>query len=181
MTHIITLTGDIAGGKSKVANFIADYLGWKVHNIGTFQRELAEKMKMDTNEFNQHMKMHPEIDNIIDGKIKSLAYEQNIIVDSRLAWHWIPNSLKVYLKVDIDVAAVRVFNDKRITETYSSVSVTKLKIIERRKIEVVRLANEYGVDFSNLNNYDMVIDTTEKGIEEVAQLIISRLTEENQQ
>jgi cytidylate kinase len=177
MIKIITLTGDIASGKSSIAEIISKKLGWKVYTIGTIQRELAVKMDMDVNKFNLFVQEHPKIDEEIDKRIKYMEREQNIIIDSRLAWHWIPNSLKVYLKVNIEVAARRVFYDKRKTESFTSIEETKLKIIERRNFEVNRLNNKYGVNFTELNNFDLVIDTTDLDKEEVASQIFRRLKE----
>ena len=46
-------------------------------------------------------------------KIAEYAREHdNFIIDARLGWYAVPESYKVYLKVDIDVAAQRAFNDK---------------------------------------------------------------------
>jgi cytidylate kinase len=49
---------------------------------------------MTTTELNKYSETHPEIDAEIDSTFKSLTNSENLIVDSRLAWFFIPNSFK---------------------------------------------------------------------------------------
>ena len=36
----------------------------------------------------------------------------NIVIDAKMGWYAVPESFKVYLKVDIDIAAKRAFADE---------------------------------------------------------------------
>jgi CMP/dCMP kinase len=160
--RIITITGDLASGKSTVGKLLSQGTGWNLISIGMLQREKAASMNMDTTQFNSYMDEHKEIDDELDGEIRRIGETQeNIIVDSRLAWYWIPDSLKIFVTVDIDKAAYRAFNDPtRKAETYKSIEEAKTKLISRTEIEIDRLKAKYGIDYSDVAHFDMVIDST---------------------
>ena len=85
----------------------------------------------------------------------------------------VPESFKVYLTVDINVAAERAFNDenRKATENFSSIEEQKADILKRYKLENERYYNIYHVRKEDLSNYDLVIDTTELTPQEVAEKI----------
>jgi cytidylate kinase len=164
----ISLTGDLGSGKSHVSRLLSKALGYKIISTGVIQREIAEKMNMTTLELNEYTKTHPEIDDEIDGTITHMqSLKESFIFDSRLAWHFAPESFKVYLSVDPEEAAKRIFNDTRTSETYETVEDAMQKIQARRKSELIRFKEYYGIDYGNLSNYDLVINTSNITPEEV--------------
>lgn len=170
----ISLAGDLGSGKSTVGAILADKLNLDKISIGTIQRNMAAEMGMDTGEFNVYMETHPEIDKILDDKLKE--YEKSIgnyLFDSRMAWHFVPSAFSVYMKIDDKTAATRVFNAQRETEQYSSVEEALFKIAKRRESEIERYKNVYGVDITDMSNYDLVVFVDGKTPENVADEIIS--------
>ena len=134
---------------------------------------MAAEMGMDTCEFNRYQETHPEFDKILDTRLSS--YESlcgNFIFDSRMAWHFVPSAFSVYLKCDIAEAAKRVAKAGRSDERYSDEKEAAGKLLLRREREKKRYADFYGVDITDMNNYDLVVDTTDKSVEEVAEAII---------
>ena len=90
-----------------------------------------------------------------------------------MAWFFIPTSFKVFLKTNIVVSAKRISGDqRRINENYESIQEAALKIVERKKSEVKRYKQYYGVDCLDLTNYDLIIDTTEISPDEVCDIIL---------
>ncbi len=89
-------------------------------------------------------------------------------------WFAIPDSFKIYLKVDIDIAVQRAFNDslRKDTEPYESIEDAKSKIMYRHTEETNRWIQEYGVNRDDMSNYDLVIDTSYLKPEEIADQII---------
>jgi len=169
----ISLTGDLGSGKSHVSRLLSEKLGFRIISTGTIQREIAAKYGMTTLELNEYTKTHPEIDDEIDGSITKLQEaEESMIFDSRLAWHFAPKSFKVYLTVNMDEAARRIFYDKRTSENYQDIEEAKNKIRARRKSELERFKDYYNIDYSDLENYDLIVDTTEISPEEVCERII---------
>ena len=88
-------------------------------------------------------------------------------------WYAVPESFKVYLKVDIDVAAKRAFEDamRKSSEKFDTVEEQKQDMQKRYKLENERYWKLYGVRKENESNYDLVIDTTNLTPEQVADKI----------
>lgn len=172
--NIITLAGDLAAGKGTVSNLLKEDLKYEIYRNGEYFRKLAKEKGMSVTEFNEYVKDYPEIDIQIETSAKEYALEHdNLIIDARLGWYVVPNSFKVYLKVDIDEAARRAFNDskRKETESFSTVEEQKEDLITRFNLENKRYYNIYGVRKEDLNNYDYIIDTTDLTPEEVKEKI----------
>ena len=90
-----------------------------------------------------------------------------------MGWYSIPDSFKIYLKVDIDIAAQRAFNDekRKETEKFETIEEQKADMIKRFNSENERLFRLYGVHKEDMSNYDFVLDTTNHTIEENAKII----------
>ena len=174
-TNKITLTGDLGSGKSAVSALLCENTGYQYLSTGRIQRRLAAEMGIDTLEMNRRADTDPTIDERIDGVFVSLNENPDgYVVDSRLAWFFIPGSFKIYLTVDTEVAARRIINDpSRNSEQYSDVLEAVEKIKARKASENARFLAKYGADCANLDQFDIVIDTTNKQPEEVASLILS--------
>jgi CMP/dCMP kinase len=170
----ISLTGDLGSGKSAVSKILSEKLEYRIVSTGGIQREIAAKHGLTTLELNEYTKSHPEIDDEIDGKVTELSItKEPIIFDSRLAWHFAPDSFKVYLIVDPYIAAERIFHDQRTSETYNDIEEARLKIMARRKSELERFKTYYNINYSDLRNYNLIVDTSQATPEEVAACVIS--------
>ncbi|MGH8547517.1 MAG: cytidylate kinase family protein [Methylococcales bacterium] len=173
---IITITGDLASGKSLVAKKIARELDAVYFSTGLTQREIAAKHGMTTLELNRYSESHPEIDQEIDDRVRTLGDSGNeLVVDSRMAWHFLPRSFKVYLTTNIVRAAERVIADtERSSEpVYKDRNDAMLKLQERKRSENKRYLQLYNADCSRLSNFDLVVDTTYTTPEHTIQTIIS--------
>lgn len=170
----ISITGDLGSGKSTVCKYLNEHYGLNVYSTGQIQRSLALKYGMDVLTFNKYMETHPEIDEEIDTELTLIGKrDEDMVLDSRMAWHFVPDTFKVYLKVDPNEAARRVMNDKRGTvEKYDSLEAAKACLIDRKKSENLRYITKYGVDCSNPDNYDLIIDATDISPSQVAEAIM---------
>ena len=169
----ISLAGDLGSGKTTVGEILSEKYNLKKISIGQILREMAQAQGMTVAEFNVYMETHPEYDNLVDDKLKS--YENisgNYLFDSRMAWHFVPSGYSVYMKVDVETAALRIMNAERENEKYPNVQVAVDKLVERRKSELLRYNSLYGVNIADMNNYDLVVDTSGKTPEQVANVII---------
>lgn len=173
--HIISITGDLASGKSTVSRMIAEKLGYFTYKNGEYFRSLAKEHNMSVTEFNKYVEEHPEIDKQIEFNAKTYAEtHDNIIIDARLGWYSVPESFKIYLKVDLDESARRAFGDegRKATENFATIEEYKEDLKKRYNLENDRYFKLYGIRKNDMNNYDLVIDTTNMKIEEVFDKII---------
>lgn len=176
MKKIITITGDLGSGKSSVGKLLKKKLQWELINIGEIQRFIAADLKMGVMELNQYMETHPDVDTMLDEKIQEIGKTHvNMILDSRIAWYWIPDSFKIFLKVDPNEAARRVFNEKRESEKYLTLDEARIGIERRKEMERARLKTLYSIDICDMRNYDLIIDTTSLSPQEVCNKILKRM------
>ncbi len=165
----ISLAGDLGSGKSTVGKLLAEKFGAQMYSTGTIQRELAAKMNMTTLELNKYSETHPEVDDMIDDGLRALNEKDvSVVIDSRMAWHFVPSSFSVYMSADPAVAAARIMNAGRESEPFKSLDEAVRSIAERRQSEQARYMHLYGVDIKDLKNYDFVIDTSDIPPETVA-------------
>ena len=169
----ISIAGERGSGKSTVSKILIDRLGAEYYYTGAIMRAVAESKGMSVVELSLYMETHPEIDREIDDGLRRLSDDpRELIIDSRLAWHFVRDTFKVYLTVDPLSAAKRIFRASRATEQASSVEEMLSSIKTRRESEKKRYREQYGVDCKDLANYDLVIDTTYAAPEEIAAVII---------
>ena len=170
----ITITGALGSGKSTVAKKISQKLGLTYYATGQAQRQIAEQMGLTTLQLNKLAETDKSIDDKIDGVIQAMNNDGNAyIVDSRLAWHFMPSSFKIKLEVDKDEAAKRIFNDAvRSSESkYSNVEEVLKATTARRQSERERFLSYYHVDIEDESNFDLIIDTTDLTADEVCDKI----------
>ncbi len=174
----ITLTGDLGSGKSTVASLIVNRTGAEYVSTGVICRRVAESHGMSVLEMNQYMETHPELDHEIDDGIAALSdVDRRMIIDSRMAWHFVRRSFRVYLSCDLRTSAVRITGDGRATEMYSSVEEAMEKIAGRKASETKRYLSLYNADYTNLTNFSLVLDTTYATPVEAADVLLSVLDE----
>ncbi|MEM2121093.1 MAG: cytidylate kinase family protein [Candidatus Woesearchaeota archaeon] len=175
---IITISGEPGAGKSTVAKILAKKLGLKYFSIGSFLRELALKNNKGIVEINKLAEENLEIDKYLDSKLIEISKKDNYVVDSRIAFYFIPKSIKVFLKCDEEVAAKRILKEinnvenKRISENYKNLNEVIQSIRTRKKSELKRYKKTYGIIYNDLKNYDLVIDTTKLTPEKTTRIII---------
>jgi predicted cytidylate kinase len=172
----ITITGDLYSGKSTVAKAISEALKYTYFSVGDLQRKLAIEKGMSITEYNKYM-LDNNLDHEVDNKTMEIGKDnENFIFDARLAWNFIPDSFKIYLKVDVDVSVQRAMKDDRgKSEKYAQMKDAMDNIIERRRLEVSRFKEIYDVDFGDESNYDLVIDTSHVSTEAVIREILEKI------
>lgn len=179
MKHI-SITGDLGSGKSCVAKLLCHTTSYEYFSTGSLQRKLAAEKGMNTLELNYFSEQTNDVDDYIDAFLKKIEADQDspvrYVLDSRLAWHFVPSSFKVFLTVQPDVAAQRVVADKERSgePSTSEAEETKRNLLERQAVESRRFKKLYNITYRDLSNYDLVIDTSDKTPEEVAALILAK-------
>lgn len=183
----ITITGNLGSGKSSIGKILKEK-GYEIVSTGNIFRELAMQKGLSVEEFNKQVneatkKGDRSVDQMIDDTTAKIGREKDhIMFDSRLAWNFVPDSFKVFVITDIDEAARRVYNDaqRANSESYESQEACKKALIHRQQMETVRYKEIYGIDYYDMSNYNLVIESTNAAPAEIAEEILTRLEEYSQ-
>lgn len=173
---IISITGALGSGKSTVAKNICAKNGFSYFSTGTIQRKIAEERGIDTLQLNQLCGSDKSVDDLIDGRLRQMNVDgtTDIVLDSRLAWFFVGKSFKVYLTALPSVAADRVFHDdKRVGEPTGDQLEVMKNLLERQRVENERFKRFYNADCFDLNNFDIIVDSSKSTVDEIADLIIA--------
>jgi cytidylate kinase len=172
----ITISGTPGSGKSVVAKKLCDKLNLKYYDLGKIRRSIAEKHNITLAELNKLGETESWTDKEPDDEMARIGKEQNSFVFvGRLAYHFIPDSIKIFLKCNLEEGAKRISNDtdeSRKSENYNSIKEMTKKIKEREKSDLKRYEHYYNVNYMEESNYDLIIDTTNLTIDEVLEKIM---------
>lgn len=177
---LITLWWKAWSGKWTVWKLLAEKLGYEIISIWDMKRKLAAEMGINIIEFNK-MWDDPEKSAEFDLKYeeyqKSLKLTDKIILDSRLWFYAQPNAFKILLDVDEEEAGKRIFNANRETDKNSTKKAAIAEVKDRNSSDAERYKKLYDVDLWDYNNYNLVIDTTNRTPEEILYIILNEFTD----
>lgn len=82
---IISITGELASGKTVIAKIITEKLNYGIYKNGEYFRRLAKENNMDVTSFNKYVEKHPEIDQAIERSATEYAKtHEQFVIDARL-------------------------------------------------------------------------------------------------
>lgn len=165
----ITISGYPGAGKTTVGKLLADRLGYKFYSVGDLRGKMAMERGMTIDELNKVGEKEFWTDDMADQWQKKIGQaEDNFVIEGRLSFYFIPDSVKIFLTIDASVAAERVFTNQRPDEKpASSVAEMEQLIGKRLEADRKRYKEYYGIDPSAKENFDIFLDTTNKSIDEV--------------
>lgn len=173
---IITISGKPGAGKTSVGKKLAKILDYTFYSIGDIRGKLATDRGLTIDELNkigEGEKGDWTDRNVDDYQISLGKTGDNFIFEGRLSFYFIPHSKKVFLNVHPYIGAERIFNDMRPDEKQErTVEETQKKLEKRVQSDKLRYEKYYEIDPYNLMHYDLVIDTSDKTVEEVVQEIL---------
>ena len=135
------------------------------------------------NNLEEFKKIRKIVDTLIDQGMAQKGIEINKeekpddiwIIDSRLAFHNIPEAFSVRLTSKPEVAGKRLFDDKtrgKEDNKYKSVEEAIQAREKRRLGENERYLRRYGVDLDDEDNYDLIIDTSYSTVDDISNSIL---------
>jgi CMP/dCMP kinase len=169
----IVVNGDLGSGKTTVSEELARRLDIRRVCVGDLYRDMARRRGMTALQLNLHAELDDEVDGYVDRLQRDIAQSgDQLVVDSRLAWHFFSDALKVHLITEPTVAGRRVMGRPASNvEHYFSFEDATDRLRERSESERMRFISRYGVDKSKLKNYSVVCDTTTATPDEVIERI----------
>jgi cytidylate kinase len=168
----IAISGKSGCGNTTVSTLVAEKLNFKLINF-TF-RNLAKEKNIEFWQFCKMAENDDSIDRELDDRqVRMALAEENCVLGSRLAiWKLKTADLKVYLYASANERASRVFTreggdyNKRLEETQM-----------RDENDTNRYKRIYSLDNDNYNFADLIINTENKKPEDIATLIIEKVSE----
>ena len=178
--EIVTICGGLGSGKSSTAKLVAKELGFEHFSAGDFTRKIALKMGISVTELAKLEETDKSIDNKVDEELKKTGEVEKRVIDTRLGFHFIPKSFKVYLDLLPEIAKERIMNNltenslRKESEHAESAEEVYQNIIARLQSEKKRYKEYYGIeDYTDRKNFDLVVDTNKNNLEEVVDIIVA--------
>jgi len=175
---IITIAGSLGSGKSSTAKAVAAVLGFRHFSSGDLFRQIAAERGESIEAMNISAEVQRNIDLKVDRLLQDMyRTEEKLVIDSRMAWHWMPDSFKVFLVLDPNTAALRIFNhlqeEGRTSEDARSVEEVRNSIDRRFASEQRRYAGLYGVNPTDPSNFDIMINTRHNDLKTVTAIVLA--------
>lgn len=179
--HIITIAGKPGSGKSSTSKAIAAELGYQHFSSGDLFRAISRDMGVHILQANLAAEKDEksDIDSIVDQRLRDIGNSEDfIVIDSRMAWHWMPRSFKIYLDIDLLHASQRILQNidpERLEAEHIPTNPEDyaISLKDRLDSEMRRYEMLYGVNPAELSNYDLVIDTVENNLDTVVETIVT--------
>ncbi len=175
---VIAVSGPPGSGKTTYARRLAEDLGLEFYSAGGFFRELARKRGLTLLELNKLAASDPSIDLEIDRMTYEIGLRGGAVIEGHLV-AWVLRDIadvKVYVTAPLEVRVRRIAMRDNIP-----FSVALRETLERERLHRRRFLEYYGVDINDLSIFDLVVDTSKLGIDEVysvihvfAKMIVSR-------
>lgn len=159
---IVTIGGKRGSGKTSVGRLVAERLGYRFYSIGDMRGKMAMEKGMTIDEFNKLAEKEEWADTEFDEYTRKVGKEEdNFVIDAWLGFHFIPHSVKVFLDVEPEEGAKRIFKDQRPDEPRKG-TVGEILEMGQKRVEKdrERWKKRYGADILDMGNYDFVLDTT---------------------
>ncbi len=176
---IITISGMPGSGKSTVADILAKRLGYRRYYIGGMRREMARKHGITLDELNRIGEKEEWTDREVDEYQRRLGEkEDNVVIEGRTSFFLVKGSVDIFLDVDLEVGARRILKDlkedsEKRNEGHFETLDDVLEGLKRRiSSDSRRYRKYYGMDVTDRSHYDLVIDTTNLGIDDVVERIM---------
>ena len=170
----IAVSGVVGAGKTTVSKILAEKFNLKRIYVGGLMREMAKERGVTFDELTVIAK-DSSVDLELDKRQIEAGKEDDIVVDGRLSFYFVPDAFKIYLKVNIEEAARRIFAMSREDQRYDNFEDCLEACEMRVEAEKIRYKKFYGINFGDESDFDLVVDTTDKSVAEVVKIILEKL------
>lgn len=161
-------------GKSTVWKLLTDKLNYTFMSSWNIMRQWAEAEWLSIYDFEDKIAKNDDTFDVkLDNKVREYWVENdNFLFESRLAWYFIPDSFKIYLKCDEETRYKRIQNRE----------ATPLQdIIDKNKKRETELEQRYAKIYPHISFppreevFDIVIDVANISPQEIVDIIVSKI------
>jgi len=166
---VVAVAGLPGSGKSTLAKKLAEKLRLRYVSSGSIFRNIAKERGLTLEELSKLAEEDPNIDRYIDTKAYEEAMKGCVVVDAHIAG-WILKDVadvKIFLQASLNARANRIAarDGKSFEEALNEVKL-------REASESRRFKEFYGIDFSDLSVYDLIINTEVFNAEETLDIAL---------
>lgn len=174
MDLVLAISGLHGSGKSTYARAIAKAFGLRLVSAGQFFRRIAKERGITLEQLTEEASKDPRIDRLIDDMTKQEAEKGNVILDAQLS-AWMAREkadVKIFLTAPDSVRFERIALRDGI-----SVEDARQQTRMREAAQRERFTRYYGIDPSDLSNYDVIFDTSLKPLGENIKILKNVVSE----
>lgn len=168
----VTIFGLAGTGTTTVGKLLAARLRVPFMSSGNMFRAKAKELCLTLYDFEKLCNEDDSYDRALDAEIEMYGkMHESFVFESRLAWHFIPDSFKVKIICDLDTRIARIAG--RDKETFEE---KKKKTLTREEDGPKRYREYYGItEFAPDAAFDLILDSTELSPEEIVERIARAL------
>ncbi len=164
----ITIAGKICTGKSTLRRALEKNLGWQGLSTGELFRDYVKQHNLDLEKVEEQDKIGKEVDTMIQEKLRT---QQHLIIDT-----WINGILSAQNETVYKVLII-CNDDTRVQRFVEREHVTReeaeQRVFTRENSLLQKLSEMYQIDdILDPNHYNIVVDSSDKTAEEMANIII---------
>ncbi len=149
-------------GKTSSGKLIAQGLGFEFISTGNIFRNMATKRGISPQELEHLARGDERFDREIDDFVIELGKKRShILVESRLAHHFMPDAIKIKFSCSDDERFARIARREHISPEEAA-----KQTLEREQAIVERYKKLYGItDFADAKHFHYIVDTTKNTVE----------------
>jgi len=171
---VLAISGLHGSGKSTYARAMAEAFGLRLVSAGQFFRRVARERGITLEQLTEEASKDPRIDRLIDDMTKQEAEKGNVILDAQLSG-WMAREkadVKIFFTAPDSVRFERIALRDGI-----SVEDARRQTLMREAAQRERFLRYYGIDPSDLSNYDVIFDTSLEPIDENIKILKNIISE----
>ncbi|MBT7706169.1 hypothetical protein HN747_01855 [archaeon] len=176
----ITMSGLPYAGKGELREPLAKVFGLQQFSVGDLRRLYAKGLGLTIEQLNTESEKDPIWDVKADEYQKDWAQENsNFLLEGRLSYHFIPDSIKLFLSVSDKVAAKRAQQAQRDSEhTYKTLRDRGMANRQRCTSDCIRYFNLYGIqNCYDEQHFDIIVNTDGLSKKEVLEETVRQIQE----
>ena len=168
---LVAVAGLPGTGTTTLCRLLSPRLKMPHVYAGQMFRDMAKEHGMGVNEFGEYAESHPEIDIELDRRMIDVAKKGGVILEGRMAAWQVreahTTALRVLLEAPEEMRARRVADREGAKDWMAVLSQNR----HREASEAKRYREFYGFDPNDPRHYDLVIDSSDKTPEHIADMV----------